>query len=84
MTNYIPAMWLGFRFLPERRVLFGEGGLEKGGPGHRSWVSGVQAAEAAGQEGVVMPNAVLAAFMSVFQPGPVLELSQHYFKRQQI
>lgn len=31
-----------------------------------------------------MPNTVLDAFMNVFGAGSVLEISQNYFRRQQI
>lgn len=31
-----------------------------------------------------MPKTVLDAFMNVFGAGPVLEISQNYFRRQQI
>lgn len=47
-------------------------------------VSGVGAAETAGQEGVGAPKTVLAVFMNVFGTGPVLKTSQNYFRRQQI
>lgn len=39
---------------------------------------------AAGPEGVGVLDSVLAAFMNVFGAGPVLEISQNYFGRQQI
>lgn len=40
--------------------------------------------EAAGQKGAGEPKAGLAAFRTVLGAGPVRELSQNYFRRQQI
>lgn len=69
--------------VPHReQVLFGDGGLEE----ETGVVLGVWGGgwETAGQEGERVPRTVLAAFMNVFGVGPVLEISQNYFRGQQI
>lgn len=52
------------------------------GTGCLGW--GLESSRATGSEGVGVLDSVLAAFMNTFGAGPVLEISQNYFGRQQI
>lgn len=52
------------------------------GTGCLGW--GLESSRAVGLEGVGVLDSVLAAFMNAFGAGPVLEISQNYFGRQQI
>lgn len=59
-------------------------GRASGGLGTRVLGVCVGGWRAAERQGVGVLDSVLAAFMNAFGAGPVLEISQNYFGRQQI